>query len=99
QAVPGRWIAVITQVEVLAGTHLVARTAGAVLMVAHREPGPPDANSIAARTMTALLGIVREVSVGTTARRGRAVARLATTWLMSMPEGAEDEAEFGIVTP
>ncbi|WP_051027069.1 FHA domain-containing protein [Nocardia higoensis] len=88
-----------TQVEVLAGTHLVARTAGAVLVVAHRESGPPDDDSIAARTMTSLLDIVREVSVGATARRGRAVARLATTWLMSMPEGSEEEAEFGIVTP
>lgn len=88
-----------TQVEVLAGRHLVARAAGAVLVVAHRGAGAPDGNSIAARTMVALLDIVREVSIGATARRGRAVARLATRWLMSMPEGSEEEAEFGIVTP
>lgn len=88
-----------TQVEVLAGTHLVARVAGAALVVAHRGAGVPDADAIAARTMTALLDIVREASTGASARRGRAVARLATTWLMSMPEDSEHAAEFGIVTP
>ncbi|WP_280502807.1 FHA domain-containing protein [Nocardia farcinica] len=88
-----------SQVEVIPGAHLVARTAGAVLVVAHRGAAAPDADSIAARTMAALLDIVREVSIGATARRGRAVARQATTWLMSMPEDAEGRAEFGILTP
>ncbi|MFR9752226.1 hypothetical protein ACL02S_14485 [Nocardia sp. 004] len=29
------------QVEVVVGNHLVARVAGAVIVVAHREPGKP----------------------------------------------------------
>ncbi|WP_312884661.1 FHA domain-containing protein [Nocardia barduliensis] len=87
------------QVEVLPGAHLVACAGGAVVVVAHRGDGAVTADTVAARTMTALLDIVREALARDRRRSGRAVARLATTWLMSLANGEEDEVEFGVITP
>ncbi|MEU2102055.1 MULTISPECIES: FHA domain-containing protein [unclassified Nocardia] len=86
------------QIEVLPGAHLVASASGAVVVVAHRSDGPVTADTVAARTMTALLDIVGE-AVARDRRSGRAVARLATTWLMGLSNGEEDEVEFGVITP
>ncbi|MGK8503335.1 FHA domain-containing protein [Nocardia asiatica] len=87
------------QIEVLPGAHLVACAGGAVVVVAHRGDGAVTADTVAARTMTALLDIVREALARDRRRSGRAVARLATTWLMSLSNGEEDEVEFGVITP
>jgi hypothetical protein len=90
---------VSAQIEVLPGAHLVASASGVVVVVAHRGEGAVTAETMAARTMTALLDIVREAVAGDRRRSGRAVARLATTWLMSLSNGEEDEVEFGVITP
>ncbi|WP_280315216.1 FHA domain-containing protein [Nocardia abscessus] len=87
------------QIEALPGAHLVASAGGAVVVVAHRGDGAVTADTVAARTMTALLDIVREAVARDRRRSGRAVARLATTWLMSLSNGEEDEVEFGVITP
>ncbi|WP_043725472.1 FHA domain-containing protein [Nocardia asiatica] len=87
------------QIEVLPGAHLVACAGGAVVVVAHRGDGAVTADTVAARTMTAMLDIVREALARDRRRSGRAVARLATTWLMSLSNGEEDEVEFGVITP
>ncbi|MGW4091637.1 FHA domain-containing protein [Nocardia sp. NPDC004750] len=87
------------QIEVLPGAHLVASANGAVVVVAHRADGLLTADTVAARTMTALLDIVREAVARDRRRSGRAVARLATTWLMGLSNGEEDEVEFGVITP
>ncbi|WP_063048814.1 FHA domain-containing protein [Nocardia arthritidis] len=87
------------QIEVLPGAHLVASASGVVVVVAHRGDSAVTAETVAARTMTALLDIVREAVARDRRRSGRAVARLATTWLMSLSNGEEDEVEFGVITP
>ncbi|AVL26302.1 hypothetical protein NBRGN_015_01060 [Nocardia brasiliensis NBRC 14402] len=87
------------QIEVLPGAHLVAGAGGVVVVVAHRSVTPVTQASIAARTMTALLGIVRRVAADEPRRSGRTVARLATNWLMSLENGDEDAVEFGVLTP
>ncbi|MFI6216969.1 FHA domain-containing protein [Nocardia brasiliensis] len=87
------------QIEVLPGAHLVAGAGGVVVVVAHRSVTPVTPASIAARTMTALLGIVRRVAADEPRRSGRTVARLATNWLMSLENGDEDAVEFGVLTP
>ncbi|MGK8558028.1 FHA domain-containing protein [Nocardia gipuzkoensis] len=87
------------QIEVVPGAHLVASVGGAVVVVAHRGEGIVTADTMAARAMAALLGIVREAVAHDRHRSGRAVARLATSWLMNLSNGEEDEAEFGVITP
>ncbi|WP_280465613.1 FHA domain-containing protein [Nocardia brasiliensis] len=87
------------QIEVLPGAHLVASAGGVVVVVAHRSVLPVTPASIAGRTMTALLGIVRRVAADEPRRSGRTVARHATNWLMSLGNGDEDEVEFGVLTP
>ncbi|WP_330230899.1 FHA domain-containing protein [Nocardia sp. NBC_00508] len=87
------------QIEVVPGSHVVASASGAVVVVAHRADGPVTADGVAARTTAALLDIVREAVARDRRRSGRAVARLATTWLMNLPDGEEDEVEFGVITP
>ncbi|BDT91020.1 hypothetical protein IFM12275_09960 [Nocardia sputorum] len=87
------------QIEVLPGAHLVASASGAVVVVAHRGDGVVTADTVAARTMGALLDIVRDAVARDRSRSGRAVARLATTWLMGLANGEEDEVEFGVITP
>ncbi|WP_433653996.1 FHA domain-containing protein [Nocardia sp. CA-128927] len=88
-----------TQIEVLPGGHLVAGAGGVVVVVAHRVQGAVTADSVAARAMTELLGIVRQASSQEPRRRGRTVARMATNWLMGLENGDEDEVEFGVITP
>ncbi|MFG1793624.1 FHA domain-containing protein [Nocardia sp. NPDC049149] len=87
------------QIEVLAGRHLVAGSGGVIVVVAHRLETAVTADSIAARTMTALLDIVGQAASNEPRRSGRTVARLATNWLMGLPNGDEDEVEFGVITP
>ncbi|MFF3225981.1 FHA domain-containing protein [Nocardia suismassiliense] len=87
------------QVEVLPGRHLVASSGGVVVLVAHRDEGAVTADSVAARAMTALLGIVRQATSNEPRRSGRTVARLATNWLMGLENGDEDAVEFGVITP
>ncbi|WP_454197490.1 FHA domain-containing protein [Nocardia sp. Marseille-Q1738] len=87
------------QIEVVPGAHLVAGVGGAVVVVAHRGEGTVTADTMAARTMAALLDIVREAIAHDRHRSGRAVARLATSWLMNLSNGEEDEVEFGVITP
>ncbi|MFI6362383.1 hypothetical protein ACIBG0_06500 [Nocardia sp. NPDC050630] len=86
------------QLEVLpGGTHLIANDGGVVLVVVHRSDIAADAESPAARTMAALLELVREAGAAELPRSGRLFARLATTWLMSLDD--EDHVEFGVITP
>ncbi|MFE9577827.1 FHA domain-containing protein [Nocardia sp. NPDC006044] len=87
------------QIEVLPGAHLVASAGGVVVVVAHRSGGVVTADSVAARAMTALLGIVRQATSNEPRRSGRTVARLATNWLMGLANGDADEVEFGVITP
>ncbi|MFI9402683.1 FHA domain-containing protein [Nocardia sp. NPDC052316] len=87
------------QIEVLPGHHLVASSGGVVVLVAHRDAGAVRADSVAARAMTALLGIVRQASSNEPRRSGRTVARLATNWLMGLENGDEEAVEFGVITP
>ncbi|MFI9504081.1 FHA domain-containing protein [Nocardia sp. NPDC052566] len=85
------------QVEVLAGTHLVAGAAGAVVVVAHRYDEPATADSHAWSALMALVGLVREAAAKDARRSGRIFARLATSWLMTLDW--EEEVEFGVLTP
>lgn len=86
------------QLEVLpGGTHLIANADGVVVVVAHRADIAASAESPAGRTITALLGLVREAGAEETPRTGRIFARLATTWLMNLDN--EDQVEFGVITP
>lgn len=85
------------QVEVLPGTHLVARTAGVLIVVANRADAPAVRDSSAGSTLLALQGLAREAADRETLRTGRIFARLATTWLMA--QANEDVIEFGVVTP
>ncbi|WP_069161135.1 FHA domain-containing protein [Nocardia altamirensis] len=87
------------QIEVLAGRHLVAGSGGVIVVVAHRLETAVTADSIAARTMTALLDIVGQAASNEPRRSGRTVARLATNWLMGLANGDEDAVEFGVITP
>ncbi|MFI7000698.1 FHA domain-containing protein [Nocardia sp. NPDC050175] len=88
-----------SQIEVLPGGHLVAGAGGVVVVVAHRGTSAVTADSVAARALTELLGIVRQAGTQEPRRRGRTVARLATNWLMGLENGDEDEVEFGVITP
>ncbi|MFE7745809.1 FHA domain-containing protein [Nocardia sp. NPDC057455] len=87
------------QIEVLPGAHLVASASDVVVVVAHRGDSAVTAATVAARTMTALLDIVRSAVARDRSRSGRAVARLVTTWLMGLSNGEEEEVEFGVITP
>lgn len=81
------------------GRHLVAAAGGVVVVVAHRLDTAVTADSVAARAMTALLGIVRQAASNEPRRSGRTLARLATSWLMGLANGDEDAVEFGVITP
>ncbi|MEU0540254.1 FHA domain-containing protein [Nocardia sp. NPDC005978] len=88
------------QVEVVAGNHIVARVAGAVILVAHREPGAPTARSRAAVAATALSELVAEATRLAPDGPGRQVARQATRWLMKDAERISpgEPIEFGILS-
>jgi RND superfamily putative drug exporter len=75
-------------VEVIPGRHLVANANGTVILVAHREPGPLTARSIAARQLSALVEIVRRAG---SQQLASTVSQLKTV------NGAV--VDFGIVRP
>lgn len=70
------------QVEIVAGSHVLARIAGVVVLVAHREAGRPTPESTAVAALEALVGVVREVLAREPGHPGELIARAATRWLM-----------------
>ncbi len=70
------------QVEVVPGNHVVVRVAGALVLVAHRAPGPVREDSVAMRVAEALSQLVFEATEQAPGGPGRLVAREATNWLM-----------------
>ncbi|MFF0491279.1 FHA domain-containing protein [Nocardia sp. NPDC003482] len=74
------------QVEIVAGTHVAVRVAGALVLVAHREPGAAHADSTAVLAAEELARLVAEVSEQTEGGPGRLVAREVTRWLMREAE-------------
>lgn len=88
------------QVEVVSGPHVLIRTAGAVILVAHREPGRVHAGSKAAVAARALADLVAEVTDQAPDGPGRLVARQATRWLMKEAERISPGVpiEFGILS-
>ncbi|WP_067818889.1 FHA domain-containing protein [Nocardia inohanensis] len=88
------------QVEVVSGPHVLIRTAGAVILVAHRERGPASAESKAAVAARALADLVAEVTDQAPDGPGRLVARQATRWLMKEAERISPGVpiEFGILS-
>ncbi|AYF76638.1 FHA domain-containing protein [Nocardia yunnanensis] len=87
------------QVEVIAGDHVLTRTAGAVILVAHRERGKPGPDSRAVIAARALGELVAEATELDPAGPGRLVARQATRWLMREAERISpgEPIEFGIL--
>ncbi len=83
------------QVEVLPGTHLVASTAGVLIVVAHRDREPATPGSPAARALDALVRLARQAADTEPGRSGRLFARLATKWVIAQ----DDEPEFGVLSP
>ncbi|MFE3222589.1 FHA domain-containing protein [Nocardia sp. NPDC059228] len=88
------------QVEVVAGSHVVSRVAGAVILVAHREPGALTPGSRAVVAARALGELVADATDQAPDGPGRLVARQATRWLMKEAERISPGApiEFGILT-
>ncbi|WP_405489332.1 FHA domain-containing protein [Nocardia sp. NBC_00511] len=88
------------QVEVVAGTHVLSRVAGAVILVAHRERGLPDLDSRAARAADALGELVLEATEQAPEGPGRLVARKVTRWLMrdAARISPGEPVEFGILS-
>ncbi|MEV0251413.1 FHA domain-containing protein [Nocardia sp. NPDC050712] len=84
-------------IEVLAGTHLVAVTSGVLIVVANRADAPATRSSAAGATLLEVRGLVRAAAKSEKQRSGKAFARLATTWLVGL--GAEDAVDFGVLTP
>ncbi|MET8650573.1 FHA domain-containing protein [Nocardia aurea] len=85
------------QVEVLAGTHLVARSDGVLIVVANRDDVVPTPESAVGSTLLAIQGLIADAARQEQPRSGRTFARLATTWLMGQDD--ESAVEFGVVTP
>ncbi|MGN2641569.1 FHA domain-containing protein [Nocardia takedensis] len=88
------------QVEVVAGGHVVARVAGAVVLVAHRGPGLPTPESPAAVAAESLAELVSEAADLQPAGPGAMVARQATRWLMRSAEQISPGVpiDFGILS-
>lgn len=84
------------QVEVLAGTHLVARSDGVLIVVANRDDVVPTPESAVGSTLLAIQGLIADAARQEQPRSGRTFARLATTWLMGQDD--ESAVEFGVVT-
>lgn len=76
------------EVEILPGRHLIAASAGATVVVAHRESGPPSEDSPAARLMASLLEVVRRKGTD-----GRALA----VALAEIAAQEPDHHDFGVV--
>lgn len=88
------------QVEVVAGSHVVTRIAGAVILVAHRERGKLAADSRAMIAARALAELVAEASEQDSDGPGRQVARQATRWLMKEADRISpgESVDFGILS-
>ncbi|MFI9506404.1 FHA domain-containing protein [Nocardia sp. NPDC052566] len=89
------------QVEVVSGNHVVARLAGAVVVVAHRGPGRPTQDSPAVVALESLAELVRDASEHDSSGHGALVARQATRWLMKTAEQISpgEPIDFGILSP
>ncbi|MFH5206646.1 FHA domain-containing protein [Antrihabitans spumae] len=83
------------QVEIVPGRHLVASTAGVVVVVAHRDSSALTAGSSAAQTWQALHDLVQQAASMDARKPGRAFARLATRWVVDQ----DDDVEFGVLSP
>ncbi|MGK8520528.1 FHA domain-containing protein [Nocardia asteroides] len=89
------------QVEVVVGSHAVARVAGAVVVVAHRGPGRPAEDSPAVIALESLAELVRDATDREPDGPGALVARQATRWLMKHAEQISpgEPIDFGILSP
>ncbi|RDI64462.1 FHA domain-containing protein [Nocardia pseudobrasiliensis] len=89
------------QVEVVAGNHVAVRVAGALILVAHRQPGPVNSQAPAMRVAEVLAQLVAEASEQAEGGPGRLVARAATQWLMRDAErfSPQRPVELGILSP
>ncbi|MEU8897382.1 FHA domain-containing protein [Nocardia sp. NPDC048505] len=87
----------MADIEVLAGTHLVACVDGVLIVVANREDAPPTKSSAAGSTLLDVQGLVRAAAKAEPRRSGKAFARLATNWLMGLGDG--EVVEFGVLSP
>ncbi|WP_040837964.1 FHA domain-containing protein [Nocardia brevicatena] len=87
------------QVEVVAGSHVLARVAGVVVLVAHRESGRPNPESTAVAALEALVGVVREVLAQGPGNPGELIVRAVTRWLMRDAERISPgrPIDFGIL--
>ncbi|MEU2041256.1 FHA domain-containing protein [Nocardia niwae] len=88
------------QVEVVVGSHAVARVAGAVVVVAHRKPGRPTPDSPAVAALESLAELVRDATAREPDGPGALVARQATRWLMKHAEQISpgEPIDFGILS-
>jgi hypothetical protein len=88
------------QVEVVVGSHAVARVAGAVVVVAHRKPGRPTQDSPAVVALESLAELVRDATDREPGGPGALVARQATRWLMKHAERISpgEPIDFGILS-
>ncbi|WP_406270540.1 FHA domain-containing protein [Nocardia sp. NBC_00881] len=88
------------QVEVVVGSHAVARVAGAVIVVAHRGPGRPNQDSPAVIALESLAELVRAATDQEPKGPGVVVARQATRWLMKHAEQISpgEPIDFGILS-
>ncbi|MEV0293284.1 FHA domain-containing protein [Nocardia sp. NPDC050710] len=88
------------QVEVVVGNHAVARVAGAVVLVAHRGPAQPTAESPAVIALESLAELVRDAAEQQPDAPGALVARHATRWLMKHAEQISPGVpiDFGILS-
>ncbi|WP_280401165.1 hypothetical protein, partial [Nocardia carnea] len=88
------------QVEVVPGPHAAARVAGAVVLVVHRGPGRPTADSPAVRALVSLAELVYEATARHPDGPGAAIAREATRWLTARAERTTPgtSVDFGILS-
>lgn len=88
------------QVEVVFGTHAVARVAGAVVIVGHRGQDRPTPDSPAVLALESLAELVREATEHEPNGPGALVARQATRWLMKHAEQISpgEPIDFGILS-
>ncbi|MCM6776144.1 FHA domain-containing protein [Nocardia sp. CDC159] len=88
------------QVEIVAGNHVAVRVAGALVLVAHREPGRVHTDSPAMRAAEALAQLVVQAREQVADGPGRLVAREATRWLIRDAEQISPRPiELGILSP
>ncbi|WP_280395510.1 FHA domain-containing protein [Nocardia brasiliensis] len=89
------------QVEVVVGSHAVARVAGALVVVGHRGPGRPTPDSPAALAAESLAELIREATEQDRIAPGALIARQATRWLMKSAEQISpgEPIDFGILSP